>query len=237
MKSSLQSKLARLIVVSVLVTGSVSIQAALAVNLQPSPGAPIAQARQSLWRATRDYAARNTVAAKADITNAVNWLDSATKSTDKNTRIEAARLKHRLKNLQGKMDKARSASGSTLLNIWQHSTALAEYEAEKFSMGLGKLHGANEIKADLIGAKLHLAFAASDHFVRGRSREVSNQLSRTEDYLNKAAQASNKVLVVKINEMRGRLKAIRHNLGDRGAQAHVRYKKLMAAMNLIIHNL
>jgi len=199
--------------------------------------APVTQARNSLWQATKEYAARNYAAAEADLATAGAWLKIAARSTDATTRQEAAALRGRMESLNGKLGQAEASTGIALTQLWRRSQALAEREAEKVSVEGGTVSGESAAKADLIDAKLHLAYAESAQFIAGKSAEAGDELDKAGDYLDKAAGTSDKELVAKIHAMSDELKQIKGNVDDKGAEARTRYEKLKADLRQTIRDL
>ena len=199
--------------------------------------APVTQARNSLWKASKDYAARDYAAARADLTRAGVWLDKAAQSTDKTTREEAIKLRHSLKSVKGKIAQTGKGTGSSLTSLWLRTRALAERESEKASASWGKMRSESTVKSDLIEAKLHLAYAESAQFVQGKSAEVSNELDQAQGYLDKATKTSDKVLTEKIHVMNDELKQLKANMDDKGAKAHARYDKVKADLRQTIRDL
>ena len=205
--------------------------------LSAAVAAPITRARDSIWQASKDFAARNYAAAKADIAEASAWLDKAAQSTDKTTREEAMKLKHSLEELKRQMNMTAQGAGAGLSRLWQRSQALVERESEKASATWGELHAESKAKKNLIEAKLHLAYAETAQFVQGESAEVSNELDQAQGYLDKAAKTSDKALKAKIHAMSDELKQLKANLDDKSSKAHARYDKLKAELSQTIHDL
>jgi len=71
--------------------------------LSVAVAAPITRARDSIWQASKNFAARHYAAAKADLARASAWLDKAAQSSDKTTREEALKLKHSLEKMKRQM--------------------------------------------------------------------------------------------------------------------------------------
>jgi len=199
--------------------------------------APITHARNSIWKATKDYTARHFAAAKAELAEAGAWLDKAAQSTDKTTREQATKLKRSLKGLKGKMNKTTEGTGASLSSLWQRSKALAERESEKASATWGKLRSESDAKTDLIEAKLHLAYAESDQFIQGGAADASDELDQAQGYLDKAAKTSDKALAAKIHAMSDELKQLKANLDDKGSEARTRYEKVKADLRQTIRDL
>ncbi len=199
--------------------------------------APITKARDSIWQASKAFAARNYAAAKADLAKASEWLDKAAHSTDKTTREEAMKLKEDLVKLKMQMNMTAQGAGAGLSRLWQRSQALVERESEKASAAWGKLHGEIATKEDLIEAKLHLAYAQTAQFVKGKSEEVRSELDKVQSYLDKAVKTSDKALKTKIHTMINELKQIKANLHDKSRKALSRYDKLKADIRQTIHDL
>ena len=199
--------------------------------------APITHARNSIWKATKDYTARHFAAAKADLAGAGAWLDKAAQSTDKTTREQATKLKRSIKGLKGKMNKTTEGTGASLSSLWQRSKALAERESEKASATWGKLRSESDAKTDLIEAKLHLAYAESDQFIQGGAADASDELDQAQGYLDTAAKTSDKALAAKIHAMSDELKSLKAKLDDKGSEARTRYEKVKADLRQTIRDL
>lgn len=205
--------------------------------LSVAVAAPITQARDSIWQASKNYAARNYAAAKADIAEASAWLDKAAQSTDKTTREEATKLKHSLEQLKSQMNMTARGAGAGLSRLWHRCQALVEYETEKAHIAWEKLRNENDAKRNLVEAKLHLAYAESAQFVQGKSAEVSNELDQAQTYLARAAKNSDKALKAKIHVMSDELKQLKANIDEKTTEARARYDKLKADLRQIIHDL
>ena len=199
--------------------------------------APITQARNSIWQATKDYADKDYAAAKADLAGAGVWLDKAAQSTDKTTRVETTHLKRELEGLQGKIEQKGEQTHASLHHLWQRSQALAEREAETASADWATLRTDSSTKIDLIDAKLHLAYAESDQFMQGKSNEAADELDKARADLELAAKTSNKDLAEKIHALRKQLAQIKDHLDDQGAEAHSRYEIMKAKLRQTIHDI
>ena len=199
--------------------------------------APITKARDSIWQASKDFAARHYAAAKKDLAKASEWLDKAAHSTDKTTREEAMKLKEDLEKLKMQMNMTAQGAGAGMSRLWQRSQALVERESEKASAAWGKLHDEIATKEDLIEAKLHLTYAQTAQFVKGKSEEVSSELDKAQGYLDKAAKTSDKALKSKIHTMMDELKQLKANLHDKSSKAHARYDQLKADLRQTIHDI
>ncbi len=125
---------------------------------------PALQARDSLWAAKRDYAAKNYEATRRDLARADYWLGKLAKSSDKNTRDEATSIKTAAEDLARKVEQKTIGLGKSLEGIWERGMALAEREAEKASIGWKDKRPDADIRADLIDAKQRVAFAENLQF-------------------------------------------------------------------------
>ncbi|BCG63522.1 MAG: hypothetical protein methR_P1241 [Methyloprofundus sp.] len=199
--------------------------------------APITQARNSLWQASKDYIDKDYTAVKEDIARAGVWLDKAAQSTDNTTRKEAGKLKRELEGIRGKIDQRGESSQSSLKNMWHRSQALAEREVEKMSAEWGKLRADSEAKVILIDAKLRIAYAESAQFTQGKSREVDNELDAASADLARAAKVSSKTLAEKIHTLSDKLAKIKRSEKDHSAEAHKRYELIKADLRQTIHDL
>lgn len=199
--------------------------------------APVAQARNSLRQAAKDYASKDYTTAKADLRAAGTQLDKAARSADQTTRKEAARLKHTIDNLKNKMNQADTSTASTLTGLWQHSRALAKYEAEKASTDWHKSKNKGAAKANLIKAKLYLAYAETNQFINGKTTEVEAELDKTDTYLNQAAKTMDTKSQDRIKAMRIELQQIEAHAHDRGATMRLHYEKIRSDLLQSIHDL
>ena len=206
-----------------------------------STTAPLGNARTHLWRATRDYAAHDYAATKADLKAASAWLNKAANSADKATRDEAARLKAELDNLATSVDSGADETASALSGLWAHSKALTDRESERASAAWSSTWTKSTTKLNLIDAKLHLAYAETAAFVHGTSGDVSGQLDQASTYLDQAAKdaasESNQKLQAAITASQASIAALKASLNDNSAAAKAHYQKVMSDLRQAISDL
>ncbi len=152
---------------------------------------PALQARDSLWAAKQDYAEKNYAAARRDLDKADFWLAKLAKSSDKNTRDEAASIKAAAEDLAKKVEHKADGLGKSLEGIWERGMALAEREAEKASIGWKDKRPDADIRADLIDAKQRVAFAENLQFnAMADPADVFKALDQAKTLLTKASGSS-----------------------------------------------
>ncbi|NIA20363.1 MAG: YfdX family protein, partial [Xanthomonadaceae bacterium] len=198
---------------------------------------PITQARNSLWQASKDYAAKNYEAAKVDLATAGSWLDKAAQSSDKSIREGAIGLKHELESLKTKVGQAGEGSGSALKGLWERSKSLAECEAEKVTVGWDKVLGESTAKADLVEAKLRVAYAETDQFIDGRSAAAGKQLDESIVYLDRARKTADTALKTKVDAISKEVKKMRTAIDDKGMQTKAHYEQVKTDLRQLIHDL
>lgn len=147
---------------------------------------PLIKANASIWRSGRDYAAGAYEKASAGIQQSINYLQQAAKSGDKTTRLEAEKLIKQTQGLESMIQERSADTGAALHSLWQRTQALSERSLAFLSTGVSRLSAASEIKADLIEAKLHLAYADIDRFTAKDTRQAQEELKQADKYLGQA---------------------------------------------------
>ncbi len=203
--------------------------------------APLGNARTSLWQATRDYAAHDYAATKADLKTAAAWLGKATHSTDKVTRTQAARLKADMDKLSASSDSDRNETASALSSLWARSKALSEREAERAAAAWNSTWTKSAAKLSLIDAKLHLAYAETADFIYGTTDDVKKELAQASAYLDQAAKdaatGTNRKLQATIKASKADIAALNANLDDKSSAARAQYQKVISNLRQAIRGL
>jgi hypothetical protein len=148
---------------------------------------PLTQAKAALWRAREDYSQGEQDFAKADLSEAVKYLERAAQSPDKVARTAAAALVSEVRDIDGTLQAGDTDLTSRLEVTWQRAEALSERSAEHISTGWQRLRAEGPAKQDLIEAKLQLAYARIDHLYSKDDAAAKVDLAEAKGYLDSAA--------------------------------------------------
>ena len=152
---------------------------------------PLFTARALLWQTVLDLEAANNNQAKADLKDAIGYLEIASQSGNKATREAAtqvlAQAREYQKDLEGGVD-----IGSRIRRLWERTQALAERDVEYLANGWARYRAESPLKSDLIEARLHLANARIDLFTGHESGKARKELESTRMFLDQAAEAASK---------------------------------------------
>jgi len=157
------------------------------VVVSASIQSPLTQAKAALWRAREDYSQGEQDFAKADLGEAVKYLERAAQSRDKVTRTAAAALVSELRDIDGTLQAGDADLSSRLEVTWRRAQALSERSAERISTGWQRLRAEGPAKQDLIEAKLQLAYARIDHLYSKDDAAAKVDLAEAKGYLDSAA--------------------------------------------------
>ena len=199
--------------------------------------APVTQAKKSLWKATKDYAAGKYAAAKEDLDRAGDWLKRAEKSVDGKTRAEAEKMGKDIDTLTLRIARGGKETMATLQGLLSRSRALAEREAERVSIGWQNLSAGSKAKAHLIDAKLHLAYAESEQFIDGESADIKSDLDRAEKELHLALELVDESVMDKIAGIEKEIDVLKAKIHSKEAAAGSHYEKVKADLRQLIHDM
>ncbi|HEB95608.1 MAG TPA: YfdX family protein [Sedimenticola thiotaurini] len=151
---------------------------------------PLAQARRGLYLARQDYAARHYGEVKRDLASARRWLERAASGADKATVAAANDLKRQIDDITARLGKADKGLEKPIEGAWRKAQAMAEREAEKASIGWAGKRPDSDIRADLIDAKQHVAFAENMQFyAESDPADIFQTLDRAKAELDRVAAA------------------------------------------------
>lgn len=199
--------------------------------------APINQAKKNLWQATKDYVAGKYAAAKADLEQARVYLKQAAQSSDEKIRKEARKLEKDVDALTGKVEKGGKDTGAAITGVWERSKALSEREAERVSTGWQKIHAEGRTKADLIEAKLHLAYAESYQFTTANMAKAKCEIEQAGTYLKNASKHADSATKAKIDAMKKEIGKIKTDLNSNTEVTRARYIKIKGDLRQLIRDL
>ena len=196
---------------------------------------PLVQARRSLRQAAQNYAVGAYEAAKVDVTRAINDLQRAAETGDKETRQDMQFLLAQAQQLQARLADKQTGFVQELTHLWQRVEALSERLAEQVSAKWAELRQRdNPAREYLSEAKLHLGYAKTDQLVANSLAGAKLQLEEAQRYLNLAAKEASDDYKAAVNEVQqdlNRLIAAANKATDQDAQAlQAQYDALLAKL-------
>lgn len=149
---------------------------------------PLTHAKAALWRASQDYNLGNKDLAKADLNEAVKYLERVARDTDKVTREAAAKLVSEVRALHQSIASGDQNYAARIDSAWHRVEALSERSAEYISTGWQRLRAEGAGKKELIEAKLQVAYARIDHLYSKDDAAAKIDLAEAKGYLDAAAK-------------------------------------------------
>ncbi len=191
---------------------------------------PIAEARDSIIMAKSDYAAKRYDAAENDLVMAKKWLEAAREDVDQNS--VAVNSFETINQLEGDIDKIAvsvkkhddTATGA-IEGALHKLKAMAETEAEKASIGWKKKRPDSDVRADLIEAKQHVAFAENMQFyAKSDPADIFEALDHAKAALDKAAASGqlDEAASSELGQVKQELTTIRENPDQRSVYSRIR---------------
>lgn len=186
---------------------------------------PLAVAKSSLWSAIRNYSAKAYDQTKADLENAVQYLQTAAQSADETTSREATKLVKEAKALEDKVASQSTETAKQLDHLWHHTAALSERSLEYMSLGWSSLRADSKIKSDLIDAKLHVANAQIDRFTDDNAKQAKSELENALSYLERADKNAPEAQKTQVKQLRRDVqklaKAVSNSKDDRPQYSNI----------------
>ncbi len=164
---------------------------------------PLTVAKSSLWSAIRNYSADAYDKTKADLNDAIHYLQTAAQSADETTRTEAAKLVKQAEELKNKVTSQSAETAKELDHLWHHTAALSERSLEYMSAGWSSLRSDSKIKTDLIEAKLHVSNALIDRFIDEDATQAKVELDDALSYLAQATENAGDTHKSEVRKLQG----------------------------------
>lgn len=178
---------------------------------------PVINAKAALWRAWQDYKLDEKDFAKANLDEAVTYLQRAAKSEDEVTRKAAEDLVGVVRELNHLIDTGDEGFGAKAESAWHRLGALSERSAEHISTGWQRLRAEGAGKKDLIEAKLQLAYARIDHVYANNDAAAKVELAAAKGYLDAAAGQTEAEIKTQIETIAGMVQKLEKGIdGDKG---------------------
>ncbi len=200
---------------------------------------PIAEARDNLSLASQNYTTKHYSQVKKNLIAAKKWLEVARASVDRDSaateEYEAInQLEGDVEKMSVRLDKKDTSLAASLEGALHKLNAMAETEAEKIVIGWKDKRPDTDVRADLIEAKQHVAFAENMQFyAHSDPADVFKSLDQAKADLENVAHSgklSDKAFRT-LETVRKDLETIRKTPGKRGT-----YERIRAHLRELIHN-
>ena len=194
----------------------------------------LAKARRALWQAMENYANGHHEAVKADLAQALKWLEWVKSGIDTKTGREAQRLRTEIGELlERETHKTREAE-SDLAGFWHRTVGLIEREAEKLYHAWRDQQHGNHLYRQLVDAKLHLFYAEHELFDSGDVEGARQELEKTAGYLRTAAAETSGESKTKIEALEKEVEALGRLAASPDADTRSRYDKALADLRQMV---
>lgn len=190
----------------------------------------LTQAKAALWRAQQDYDLGDKAYAKADLAQAVAYLQQAAKSGDEVARKAAENLVAEVRDLQALIDAGDQGFEARLESYWHRVKAISERSVEYLSTGWQRFRAEGAGKQELIEAKLQLAYARIDHFYAKNDAAAKVELAEAKGYLDAAARRSGDASREKLAYIAGQLEGLEKNLASSGKETFEQAEAQLSAL-------
>lgn len=198
-------------------------------------GAALVGAQTHLRGAAKNYHDEYYSAAKADLAQASEWLQRASKNADKKSRKEAQKLARDINALKDRLGTETDSHAHTFGDFLHRNAVLIEREAEDLWLRYKQQQSANTTLRKLLDAKTHLYYAEYN-FGEGRDVGIAGkELAAADRYLEEALSEADPPVRERINQLREQVRALKENLGGDHEQALARYEQAMANLMQLIH--
>ena len=191
---------------------------------------PIARARDRTDLAMRDYKAERYEAAEKNLMIAKKWLEVARKSAYQSP--VAVNAFETINKLEGDIEKIavgvkkhENTLAAAIEGALHKLKAMAEAEAEKAFIGWKKKQPDSDVRAELIKAKQHVAFAENMQFyAQSDPADIFKSLDDARAELDKAAASGqlNGKAAAEMDQVKKELAMIRQNPGQRDMYSRIR---------------
>jgi hypothetical protein len=198
-------------------------------------GTPMSQANQSLWHATRDYAAGGWSAAKADLDRAEALLEQAMQSASRESRSEIQNLDRDVHALIEKAAQGEQDLGESINGLWRRSESLAERTLDYQIAAWEKLQSRGKGSEDLIEAKLHVAYAEIGEFINEDKQNAATELAKAISYLREAGPQMDKKAEPELKEIGNEMTAAKAAIGKNEPGQRERYAAIKDSLSRLIH--
>jgi len=198
---------------------------------------PLARARRALWQAMEDYSAGHHDAVKADLTQALKWLQWVKAEADTKTGAEAQRLHTEISELLERETHMGAAAQSELGGFWHRTAGLVEHKAEQLYHSWRDQQSENILYRQLIDAKLHLFYAEHELFESSDAEGAKQELRKTTGYLRAAAAGTSGAHKVRIEALEREVIALESLTANPDGEVRSQYDKTLAELRRMVEEM
>jgi hypothetical protein len=184
------------------------------------------KARRSLWAAAEHYANRGYNTAKTNLEEASGYLKKETSSGETESKTEADKLLKDLDSVKHKMEKGGKGLREQIESLWERAKALAERDAEYTVLVAKKVGAVNQVKKNIIDAKMHVLYAESYQLTAGEPRKAGAEIDKAEAYLKNAMSHVNEADKVGLSSIDADIKVLKSELNKKGENVKKRYRDI-----------
>ncbi|GBE04430.1 hypothetical protein BMS3Abin10_00046 [bacterium BMS3Abin10] len=198
--------------------------------------APVTQAKKSLWKAMKNYAAGELTATKNELKKAKTSLEKAVKSGDAKTRTAAKELLKEIETAEGRLDKGGEQIEAHIKNMWERTKALSERGVEMVSMGWQKTGSSSAVKTNIIDIKLHVAYAETYQLTAGEPDKARTEIGKALKYIPKSMPGADDATKTQLIEVEKELKEMKADTYKKDIAVKIVYEDIKAQLRDLIKN-
>ncbi len=198
---------------------------------------PIQKAKKSYYQAITDYAHGEYAKSKKDLQAGMLWLDKAMHSSNKKLSAQAKALKEKTVALENGLSKDTSNASAKLSALLADIKAYSEKSADSVFSDYNSTKVKMHTKAELLDAKLHLAYAHTKQFLLDDKKGAEDELEKTKDALKEAYKSADPKTKKSIQDFENSIDALKKETDKADDTLKVKYQDVKTKMDNTIHNL
>jgi len=195
---------------------------------------PIAKARRALWQAMEAYSGGHHDGVKAELNQALKWLEQVKAGSDTKTGEEAQRLRAEINELLERETHKGPEAEKELSGFWHRAVGLVERDAEKLYHAWRDQQSENHLYRLLIDAKLHLFYAEHELFESGDTEGAKQELEETAGYLREAAAQASGARKARIQALEKEVASLFSPAAGPDADTRKRYDQALAELRRMV---
>ena len=197
--------------------------------------APLPQARKSLWISSKHYAEGEYAAAKKDLERAGDYLNKALRSGDAKTGEDAKSLLKDLDVLKNKMEKGEKMDKAAIEGLWERTKALAERDAEYMTVILKKVEKIDQVKKDLIDARMHILYAETYNLTTREYRKATMEIEKAEANIKNAMSGADEAVKKQLSAIDNEIQDLKAGVNKKSSALRMHYRDVEEQLYRLIH--
>jgi hypothetical protein len=161
-----------------------------AMALSTGMSSDLFQAKQNVWRASRNYYSVKESDARAYLEQARENLAKVAAGRNEIQKQEVGKLSQEILELEKKLSSKEAVAESVLKAAWERSEALTERLEVHLLADLSEAEATNAVENNLIEASLHVEYAETYQVTASEPAKAAKELETAYSYLQKAASSS-----------------------------------------------